>query len=163
MGKVRVREQVLPNARKEGLVIKELADEWLVYDLDIHKAHVLNEAAAQVWKHCDGRTTVSQLATLLETNGAVRLDDELIWLAVEQLGKAKLLDKQLEKRAALKQVSRREVIRKLGAAAAVPLVVSMIAPNASAAVSCAGRDCTGNPSICGASCTCDTGLNVCVG
>jgi hypothetical protein len=156
----RAREQVLPIARKEGIVVKELADEFLIYDLHIHKAHVLNETAALVWKHCDGRTSIAKLAAQVEVAGIGKLDEESIWLALEQLGKAKLLEKRIEKPASLKRMTRREVIRKVGVAAAVPLVVSLVAPNASAALSCAGRLCAGNPGACGTGCNCDG--SVCV-
>ncbi len=63
----------LPKARKEKLIVKELADETLVYDLENDRAHCLNQTAASVWKHCDGKATVSELAALLEaeTNAAV--------------------------------------------------------------------------------------------
>ena len=46
-----------PLARREGLVIRELADEVLVYDLDRDRAHCLNQTAAFIWQCCDGRTS----------------------------------------------------------------------------------------------------------
>ena len=51
-----------PFARKrEGhLVIDELPDEVLVYDLDRHKAHCLNQTAALVWQHCDGKMAIAR-------------------------------------------------------------------------------------------------------
>ena len=63
---------LLPRARQEELVVEELPDETLVYDLKRHKAHCLNRAAALVWQHCDGRTTSSDMAEILE-QGLVRL------------------------------------------------------------------------------------------
>lgn len=55
----------LPQARTDDLVINELSDEVLVYDLQRDKAHCLNAAAASVWKQCDGRTTVAEIARRL--------------------------------------------------------------------------------------------------
>ena len=40
-----------PRARTEGLVVTELPDELLVYDLERHRAHCLNPTAALVFKH----------------------------------------------------------------------------------------------------------------
>lgn len=40
--------QQRPLARSEGLVIQEMPDEVLVYDLETNKAHCLNETAAFV-------------------------------------------------------------------------------------------------------------------
>ena len=46
----------MPQARKDGLIIKALTDEVVVYDLERHEVHCLNRVAALVWQHCDGRT-----------------------------------------------------------------------------------------------------------
>ncbi len=45
----------LPRARKEGLLIQELPEEVLVFDLSTAKAHCLNHTAALVWRRCDGK------------------------------------------------------------------------------------------------------------
>jgi len=47
----------LPQARSEDLVIQDIGDEVLVYDLTRHKAHCLNRTAALVWRKCDGTRT----------------------------------------------------------------------------------------------------------
>jgi hypothetical protein len=47
----RTGKRHLPRVRKKNLIIDELADEVLVYDLDRHKAHCLNRTAALVWKN----------------------------------------------------------------------------------------------------------------
>ena len=51
-----------PRRRKKGLAVQKLAKEVLVYDLERHRAHCLNEAAALVWRQCDGETSVSDIA-----------------------------------------------------------------------------------------------------
>ncbi len=51
----------VPVARKEGLVIQEMPDEVLVYDLDTNKAHCLNQTAAFVCKSCNGRNSVADI------------------------------------------------------------------------------------------------------
>lgn len=43
-----------PMARQSGLVVQEMPDEVLVYDMDTNKAHCLNQSAAFIWKSCDG-------------------------------------------------------------------------------------------------------------
>ena len=58
----------VPKARQEQLIVKELPDELLIYDLQSDKAHCLNETAALVWKNCDGHKTVEQLRELMEEN-----------------------------------------------------------------------------------------------
>ena len=44
------RPDQLPRARTSELIVKELPDETLVYDLANDKAHCLNHTAALVWK-----------------------------------------------------------------------------------------------------------------
>ena len=53
-------------ARHDELVVQELPDEVMVYDLKSHKAHCLNKTAAFIWNHCDGETSVADLVTLLK-------------------------------------------------------------------------------------------------
>ncbi|MBW1688466.1 MAG: PqqD family protein, partial [Deltaproteobacteria bacterium] len=70
----------------------ELPDELLVYDLERHKAHCLNPTAALVFKHCDGRTSVKQIARTLGSELEFAADERLVWLSLERLGKANLLE-----------------------------------------------------------------------
>ena len=51
----------VPVARKENLVIQEMPEEVLVYDMDTNKAHCLNRTAAFVWKSCDGKNSVAPI------------------------------------------------------------------------------------------------------
>jgi hypothetical protein len=122
-----------PVARKSGLVVQEMPDEVLVYDLNTNKAHCLNQTAASVWKACDGKTTVSQIAT----NFGKGINEDLVWLAIDQLSENHLLESQVAPRFAGQ--SRRDVIKKIGLASvvAVPVIASLVAPqNALAAQSC---------------------------
>ncbi len=155
--------QRLPRARHERLLVEELADETLVYDLDHNKAHCLNQSAALIWQHCDGKVTIKELASILERKLKTPVDERAIWHGLNQLAKFRLLDEPVAMPAGMVKLTRRELVRRIGLTVAVPLVISVIAPSASAALSCVGVDCTGNPSICGAQCTCDTGVtNKCI-
>src|SRR5882672_6087923 len=84
----------MPRARGEGLVIEEIEDELLVYDLERHRAHRLNPAAALVWRACDGRQRIRdvavRLAQLLGTSPSVRL----VWLALERLQRSWLIERR---------------------------------------------------------------------
>src|ERR1700674_4847807 len=88
-------DQPMPQARDEQLEIKELSDETLVYDLERHRAHALNQTAAWVWRHCDGKTSVAEMASLLHRDLGVPSEEEAIWLALQRLGKARLLKEKL--------------------------------------------------------------------
>src|SRR5437899_315891 len=115
-------DQRPPHAREEGLLIHELPDELLVYDLERHRAHSLNRTAALVWGHCDGRTTVAELASLIERELNLPAEEDLVWLALDRLGRAHLLRERLTPPAEAASYSRREFARKLALVGGIALV-----------------------------------------
>ena len=119
--------QTTPKARQDRLLIEDLHDETLVYDLDRNEASCLNQAAATVWKHCDGQTTVPQLAQLLTEKLEAPLGEEVVWHALDQLEEHHLL---AERPDAPSSVSRREFLKLEVAGAVLPLVTSVVAPSA---------------------------------
>jgi hypothetical protein len=140
--------RVLPLARTDQLVIRELPDEMLVYDLDRHKAHCLNQASAIVWKHCDGQMTVAEVARLLERELATLVDDDVVWLALNQLRRFHLLEEESNTLPGMK-VTRRDLVRKyLPAALALPVILSISSPAAAQAVSGACAAATNRPNGC---------------
>lgn len=146
-----------PKARTNGLLVREIADEVVVYDLERHAAVCLNRTAALVWKRCDGRRSISELsralAAELQTKGGA---EELVWLALEQLGRDHLLEERVARPAALVGMTRRELVRRLGlgAVAALPLVTSILAPTAAQAASCkeSGASCAAPAECCSGLC-----------
>ena len=148
--------QIKPQARKEGLVVQRVEDEVLVYDQDRHKAHCLNETAAAVWKHCDGKTTVDEISILLEKQLRMPVDKDVLEFGLDQLEKAQLLEEPISRASNGKAISRREVMRRIGvgAAVALPLVTSIIAPKAAQAANCTpnGQACTVNANCCSNNC-----------
>ena len=140
-----------PIARKSGLVIQEMPDEVLVYDLDSNKAHCLNQTAATVWKACDGNTSITEISRICGDSG----NEDLVWLAIDQLSENNLLEKSLTSN--FKGQSRREVIKK-----------SLVAPQgALAATSCNcvnNNGCNQGPNLGHCPSTkCDTTLFTCTG
>ena len=142
-----------PRARLKGLVVKELADEVLVYDLESHKAHCLNGAAAAVWQKCDGRRSAAEIARLLEQETASRWTLAMVWLALRDLQKFSLLEERIALPDSAARISRRELGRRLGLATAVtalPFIASVVAPTAASAASCGavGTFCVANARCC---------------
>ncbi len=138
----------IPGARKDGLVIEELADETLVYDLERNRAHCLNRTAAKVWRLCDGKTTVTEMVARLRRHGDLPVNEDVVWVALDRLSRAHLLRDRLARPVKARRRSRRDVLRSLGAAGAVlvPLVTSIIAPRAAqAATICTVAQCEANP------------------
>ncbi|MBI3989058.1 MAG: PqqD family peptide modification chaperone [candidate division NC10 bacterium] len=128
-------------------MVQELPDEILVYDLTRHRAHCLNQTAALVWRHCDGQTTVAEMATLLQNELNIPADEAVVWLALDRLGKAHLLKERMTPPTTARY-SRREFVRRLalvgGFSVLVPAVSSVIAPTAAQAATCV-VNCTGQP------------------
>jgi hypothetical protein len=133
----------LPLAREEKLVVREMPDELLVYDLRVHKAHCLNQTAAFVWKCCDGQTGVAELAAMLSEKLGTAIPDDVVWIALEQLEALSLLEERVTRPSGVSKLSRREAVKRLGlAAAAVPLIMSVASPTAAQAQSpCNATNC----------------------
>jgi len=154
-----------PVARKNGLVIQETPDEVLVYDLDANKAHCLNETSAFVWKSCTGGNSVADIVREFESTTGKSVNDDLVWLAIDQLGDNGLLEAGMTARFAGQ--SRRDVIKKIGLASmvALPVVASLVAPpNALAVGSCACLNpgsCSNSPNGCTSMSVCNMTNNVC--
>ena len=156
------RQPLAPRARDEGLVIEELPDEVLVYDLKRDKAHCLNPMAALVWRHCDGETSVAEMVRLLQAELKTPVDEELVWFALDQLEKSFLLQERQTRRLR-GRLSRRELVRRLGLTAGVtlPLITSILAPTVVEAASCAHVTMSCATVACCPGCTCVA--NLCVG
>ena len=146
-----------PIARKDGLVIQEMPDEVLVYDLNSNKAHCLNQTAAFVWKACDGTKSITEINALMEREFGENISEEMIWLAIDLLNKDNLLEQNINTK--FNGLSRREVIKKVGltTVVALPVVAMLSFPTVSLAVTCP-------PSICGPFSPCGAaGVNCCRG
>ena len=133
-----------PVARRKNLILKELPGELVVYDTVRHEAHCLNAPAALVFKHSDGKTGVKELAKRLRRELGSSADESWVWLALDRLDKAHLLEEGLSK--PTHAPARREMLKRFGRAAALPIVVSLLAPTPAAAVAtgCAAS-CSGQP------------------
>lgn len=168
----------LPEARRTGVIRKEVDGELLVYDLTRDKAHCLNESAAAIWKRCDGRTSIKEIAASLAKEVGATLDERVVWLALADLRRSHLLEepkptvvnedgnnsqKKQTKSNQWPQVmlgmSRREAVKRigLGAAIALPVVISITAPTPAQAGSCGtvGTPCTMAAECCN---TCSNGF-----
>lgn len=148
----------LPQARTNSLIVKDLTDEVIVYDLDLDRAHCLNQPAAIVWRQCNGKTTVPQARKVLERELGAPVSEGVIWLALDQLQFFGLLVGEVRQPV---NFSRRRVIRTLGVATlAIPAIVTISAPTAQAQASCRprGAACTADTQCCSGNCR---GNNLC--
>ncbi len=140
----------LPKARTKEIVVQELKNDTLVYDLNTDKAHHLNETVATVWKHCDGETTAKEIAQGLAEQLSTKVGEDFVWLALDELQKANLLDAKVAKSDFTKLSRRKVLFRYAPIAVALPVVMSLVAPASAQMGSCAmiGEPCSGPPDCC---------------
>ena len=148
-------ESVEPRARTSRLVTRDLGDELLVYDLERHKAYCLNRVAMEVFRHCDGETTIPDMARRIGNALGMPVDEQAVRLGLVRLEKAHLLDSPV---AQILHTSRREMLRTLGRAAAVvvPLVTAITVPTSAQAQATGclanGMPCIANSQCCSHNC-----------
>jgi hypothetical protein len=155
-----------PKALSENLIVEELDGETLVYDVERNRAHCLNSTAGQVWKLCNGRRTLNEIARQLHRGTSkpdaerIKATEELVWLALDQLNRDHLLIKETFARSGVPSISRREAMRRvgIGAAIAIPIVASITAPTAVQAGSCkpSGANCGTGSQCCSGICSGNT-------
>jgi hypothetical protein len=149
--------QGAPFAKRDGLIVRDLADETLVYDRDGDVAICLNAFAADVWRHCDGKSSAADIALSIGAESAQVVDERAVWLALDQLSRKHLLRQPVKLPAVmLGGNSRREMFRTIGIGSMVfvPAVASIVVPAPAAAASCFpnGHACTSGTQCCSGTC-----------
>lgn len=176
-----------PKVRVADIVVQEFANEVLIYDLKTNKAFCLNETSAMIWQICDGKKDISQIIKFISEKLNSPVNDDLIWLALNQLKKEKLLENGDELPDYFAGRSRREVIKKLGLSclAALPIIATVTSPTAAQSNStciplgactcnmlgflngenCSSNDCMTNMTncVCGNLMNCSMGNAICNG
>ena len=143
---------VLPN-RRTDLKTQEVADELMLYDPTNDRAHVLNPAAAFVWKQCDGTHTIDQIAAAMRREYSPHADVKTVYYALDQLQKKHLLRTPIEIPHQWRHLTRRQFLAGATAAAVVLAVVTSLAAPApahaqSGCVGSGGPCELGNPGVC---------------
>ena len=144
-----MRSSTTPTARHSGLVVQEYENEVLVYDLLSHKAIYLNQTSAAVWRECNGKNGLAEIAESLSKQSGCSVPDDVVWLALDQLSKNELLVEPTGLKDHFRGLSRREVMRRIGltTAVALPIIGAIVAPKAAHAQSGAGA-CQGGICFC---------------
>lgn len=150
-----------PIARTKDLIIEEVSDEVLVYDLITDKAHCLNRMSALIWKNCDGEKTEGEIAAILQQELQTPMSTKVVTLGLAELAGFGLLQVDASTPPPAR-VSRRRLIQHLGLTAviALPLIMSITAPTAAGAGG-STSPCAANPRAIGCPCKgdgdCDSG------
>lgn len=121
----------MENPRKRTTIATAAGGDGLhVFDHQQQQAYALNTTSALVWQHCDGQTTPEQLMELLrqKCNVSRAQAEQLTWLALDELGKANLLEAEVARpRPLSSKVTRRQMLTTFATAGAALAVVPMVA------------------------------------
>ena len=121
--------------KRKNAIVRQLGDEFLVYDLETNKAHCLNRMAGEVWMLCDGKTTVAEIARKLRNDCESSVEETVVQVALSRLQKGGLMEQGSFKSEHIVP-SRRAAMRRIAAAAlALPVVASIRVPAAAQPVS----------------------------
>ena len=124
-------ESYMKNPRKRTTVTMAAGDgELHVFDHQQQQAYALNTTSALVLQHCDGQTTPEQLMELLRQNSNVShaQAEQLTWLALDELGKANLLEAEVARPRPLSStLTRRQMLTTFATAGVALAVVPMVA------------------------------------
>ena len=88
----------MENPRKRTTVATAAGGDGLhLFDHQQQQMYDLNTTSALVWQHCDGQTRPEQLMELLRQscNVSCAQAEQLTWLALDELGKANLLEAEV--------------------------------------------------------------------
>lgn len=140
----------LPKARTNKVVVQEVDQETLVYDLSTDKIYALNETSGFIWKQCDGKKSVDEIVRRTNQHFRTRVGEDFVWLALENLWKERLLEAEIQLPDLFKNTSRRQMIKKIGLTSmiALPFVTSFLAPRAANAQSGNSVVCVANAQGC---------------
>jgi hypothetical protein len=137
--------------RRKPVVVREIGDEILAYDLSTHRASCLNRGAAEVFRACDGLRSPPEIAALVGERLDCRVGTRYVEVALERLVRSGLV----ESPPAL-QPGRREALRRLAATAALalPAVTTVLAPEPAQAQTCLpnGSNCLMSGDCCSGCC-----------
>lgn len=116
--------------QRDGLVVESVHDEVLVLNPDRGEATALNASAALVFELCDGDHTIDSIKEALDAAGLGPASDDTVWLALDELADADLIELLVPKAGHL---GRRELLKLYGAGAAslaaLPIVETIGTPS----------------------------------
>jgi hypothetical protein len=137
--------------KQRKLIAREIGDELLLFDEQTSTAHCLNGIAGEMWTACEAESSAADITDSLCSRWP-ELKEDVVEASLSHMADAGLLEETEEQE--IVSMSRRNLVRKMGLAAAVALpivVTSVLIPPAASAASCGktGAICgLGQPPCC---------------
>jgi hypothetical protein len=120
--------------RRSTTHVETLHGELCIYEWTTKTVHALNPAAGRVWEMCDGSTTVDEMIAAVRRDLSAPGAQSIVEHALMQFDRASLLEAGTLAGVG-PRLSRRALLRRIGVAAAIPVVTSIVAPTPLAAQS----------------------------
>src|SRR6266516_3331106 len=121
----------MENPRKRTTVATAAGGDGLhLFDHQQQQAYALNTTSALVWQHCDVHTTPEQLTELVRQkfNVSRAQGEQLTWLALDELGKANLVEAEVARpRPLSSKLTRRQMLTTFATAGVALAVVPTVA------------------------------------
>lgn len=142
-----------PRKRDEGMLVKPIGDETVVYDVERLRAHSLEPLAACIWAACDGGRSVNEVATRVSAELGQIVPTEVVLLTLRRLERAELMQTRQPRPLSL-PCSRRTLMTRVAALGGLA-VFSTVLPTPAQAQTLLpdGENCT-NSNQCANGCCC---------
>ena len=131
-----IKNPAAPRSIQPRVSTQRVGSEILVYDPSRFMAFCLNRSSSIVWSLADGERTVAEIGAAASLELETSVSEEFVFFALEQLRGDGLIEPPAttETRPA---ISRRTLLRRLGAGGALllPVVAAIVAPTAAQAYS----------------------------
>lgn len=137
---------IFPLKRESQVLVENVENEILIYDLENAQANCLNQTAALVWEYADGKSSASQIAKRVSAKLGAPVSEQVVWYALDQLNRKNLLQESVQLPTKYATMSRRDFMKRaamVGAVVAIPAVVAIAAPK----VAEAGSPCPPIPCL----------------
>jgi hypothetical protein len=149
-----------PKRRDDGLIVRQLEREVIVYDLERHEAHCLNPEAARLWNACDGNRDEWEILHLVYGDLPGQGHEAALLFGLQQLREKHLMEGDTAGATpeSAAHISRRDIFVRYGKVAAVtvalPAVMSIVSPTPAEAASClaSGASCSSSSQCCSGLC-----------
>ena len=132
-----------PVARSERLLVENVGDEAVIFDLETRASHALKPLAAAVYTYADGLNSVAEIAELASYRLATPVTEAEVAEVVAVLGELELVKAQ----ASVSGLSRRDALKTFAAVGAGAALITTVSASAAAAAT-TGQTAWGNYQFC---------------
>jgi hypothetical protein len=137
------------------MLVKPIAEETVVYDVDRLRAHSLEPVAARIWAACDGDRSVPEIAADVSAELGQSVPPEVVSLTLRRLERAELMETRQPRPLSL-PCSRRALMTRVAALGGLAVFSTVLPTPAQAATLLPDGSACLHSSECANGCCCGT-------